>query len=826
MNYFYAVLSPLLFCLSFATLKSQPSNTIAGPNSPSGIEVKSIIEGRVIDASTGLPLDYATVSLLKKFNQELITGTITEADGKFSLEALPGSYTVKIEFISFEPLVIEDVEVSNKRLDLGDLQLASSAAALEEVIVVGEKSQMVMALDKKVFNVGKDLGSRGGNAAELLDNVPSIQVDVEGNVSLRGSGNVRILVNGRPSGLIGDGAGGLRNLPANLIESIEVVTNPSARYEAEGTSGIINIILKKDQDKGLNGSFDFTTGVPNNHGVAVNLNRRSQKLNFFTNLGVNYRRGPGNGQLYQEARNPNETLISVQNNERIRSGVGTSFRFGADYFLNPRNTITTAFSFRKGEDDNENLTTYRDFLNNLNTPTGIETRLDEEDESEEELEYSISYKLSFPDNRDHKLTADIRYQDEVESEGSLLTNRFFDASFNPTDQNNEVQRSGNTERQNQLILQADYVHPFGKDHQFETGIRASLRDIDNDFLVEDFNQDTDAWTPLAGLSNDFQYDEDIFAAYITYGKKIGKFSYQLGLRPEYSHVVTRLIQTDEVNDRDYLNLFPTAHFNYELPAQNVVQISYSRRVQRPRFWDLNPFFTFSDNRNFFSGNPDLDPEFSHSLELSHIKYMDKGSLSSSLYYRQTDGIIQRIRIVDQEGNSITRPENLATEDAYGLDVTASYEFAKWWRFNANVNLFRFVVDGSNVDDSFGADNFSWFTRGTSQFKIAEKTDLQVRFNYEAPQQQAQGTRKSMTSVDLAASQDIFKDKATLTLSVRDLFNSRLWRYTFEGDNFFTEGERRWRVRQVMLTLNYRLNQDKKRSGGRDQNREGGGDGDF
>lgn len=821
MRIFYPLLLSLLFLLPFTT------SAQGGPSGPEAANVKTALKGQVIDSDSGSPLDYATVSLFRS-GGELVTGTITESDGTFLLEAVPGTYSIKVEFLAYQPLTISDIVLApREQKDLGVLKVSPEAAALEEVVVTAERSQMQLSLDKKVFNVGKDLSSRGGDAAELLDNVPSVQVDVEGNVSLRGNGNVRILVNGRPSGLIGDGAGGLRNLPANLIDRVEIVTNPSARYEAAGTAGIINIILKKDKRKGLNGSFDFTAGHPDNYGTSINLNRRSNKLNFFTNLGVNYRQGPGDGSLYQETRNDNITLISLQNNERLRSGIGGSFRFGADYFLNDRNTLTTAFSYRRGNDDNENTTTYRDFLNDLSNPTAIEIRTDEEDEEDSELEYSLSYKLTFPDQKGRELTADIRFQDETESEGSILTNRFLNPDRTPADRQDLRQRSANTESENLLIFQSDYIHPFGEDHQMEAGVRASVRNIDNNFLVEEFDNDNNQWFSLDGLSNDFQYDEEIYAAYLTYGKKLGRFSFQAGLRPEYSRVITRLVTTNEVNDRDYLNLFPTAHLNYELPNQNQVQISYSRRIQRPRFWDLNPFFTFTDNRNFFSGNPNLDPEFSHSFELSYVKYFGKGSLSSSLYYRHTTGVIQRIRVVDEFGNSNTRPENLATEDSYGLDMTGSYDIADWWRFNADFNFFYFQTDGSNVDASFGAENFTWFTRGTSRFTIDKELDLQVRFNYRAPQQQAQGTRRSMASVDLAASRDIWKDKATLTFGVRDLFNSRRWRYTFEGANFFTEGDRRWRVRQITLTLNYRLNQDKKR--GRDRSRgdyDGGGGGEF
>ncbi|NJO87410.1 MAG: TonB-dependent receptor [Lewinella sp.] len=664
--------------------------TGAQPDPNAGVNPSATaLMGTVVDAETGLPLDYATISLFAQADDKLITGTITEADGTFRLEAKAGAYYAKIEFIAYAALRVDDFVLDpSEVLDLGTLQLRPAAAALEQVTVTAERSQMELSLDKKVFNVGKDLGSRGGSAVDLLDNVPSVQVDVEGNVSLRGSGNVRILVNGRPSGLVGNGAGGLRSLPANLIERVEIVTNPSAAYEAEGTAGIINIVLKKEVRKGLNGSFDLNTGVPDNHGVAINLNRRATKLNFFTNLGLNYRRSPGDGSLYQEVFGPNETIISRQSNLRERSGLGGSFRFGADYFFDERNTLTTALTYRLGFDDNQNLTTYRDFINTLANPTAIETRLDLENEDERESEYALNYKLTFPQREGQQLTADLRYQDKTETEGSDLLNRFFNPDFSPNlALPNLQQRSNNEETENTLIFQSDYSHPFSKDHKLEAGVRASIRNIDNDFLVEELNPDDNRWNALAGLSNNFRYDENIFAAYLTYGNKYGKFSYQLGLRPELSQSTPNCCKPTKSTNAIISTSFPLPHFNYELPGQNAVQISYSRRVQRPRFWDLNPFFTFTDNRNFFSGNPNLDPEFSHSIELGHLKYFGKGSLSSSLYYRHTEGVVQRIRTVDAAGNSNTRPENLATEDALGLELTAAYDFAKWWLLQHQCQFF-------------------------------------------------------------------------------------------------------------------------------------------
>ena len=826
----------LLWLLACFTLTS--SSSLLGQNRGSGPqagalanEVKSSISGTVFDGESDSPLDYATVSIYNA-DQELVTGTITEADGSFRIEVQPGTYSIRVEFLGYEPYRIEDVQLSrNEQLDLGRVDVSSSAAQLDEVTVTATRSTMQLALDKRIFNVGSDLVSRGGSATELLDNVPSVQVDVEGNVSLRGSSNVRILINGRPSNLLGSDGAGLRQLPANLIERIEVITNPSARYEAEGTGGIINIILREDRAKGLNGSFDLTVGRPDNFGTSINLNRRANKLNFFTNLGVTYRNGPGDGSLYNETFNEDVTLISIQNNQRLRSGLGANFRFGADYFFNERNTLTTAFSYRYGDDNNENITNYFDYENSLDNPTGSEIRLDEEKEDDRRLEYSLNYKLTFPNNEGQQLTADIRYQDNTETEGSDLSNRFFDALGNPADRADLIQRSNNTESEDQFIFQSDYVHPFGEDHQLEAGVRASIRNIDNDFLVEELDNDTDVFFPLEGLSNTFAYDERVYAAYLTYGNKFGRFSFQLGIRPEYSEINTRLIQTNEINERDFLNFFPSAFINYELPGENSIQISYSRRISRPRFWTLNPFFTFTDNRNFFAGNPNLNPEFTNSFELGHLKYFDKGSISSALYYRKTFDVVQRLRTVDELGNSVTLPQNLATRDAYGLEIALNYDIARWWSFSTDLNFFGFQTEGEALEQDFSAEGFSWFTRGTSRFKINPKLDAQIRYNYRAPQNNAQGQRRSISSIDLAASQDLWKDRATLTLSVRDLFNSRRRRFISEGVNFFAEGDFRWRVRQVDLTLSYRLNQEKQRRRGGDRRRggsgyDGGGEGEF
>ncbi len=779
---------------------------------------KVTVKGKVVDSQTNAPLEFATVTFFSNKDESIKGGGVTDIDGNFSIQTTPGTYA-KVEFIAYQALVIKDIEFEKgvPVIDQGTIKLSADAAVLEEIEVTAEKSQMQISLDKKVFNVGKDLSSRGGSAEDILDNVPSVAVDIEGNVTLRGSGGVRILIDGKPSGLVGaDNANGLRSIPANMIDKVEVITNPSARYEAEGMAGIINIVLKKDQKKGLNGSFDITVGLPETYGAAINLNYRKDKLNFFVNYGLQYRTGPGGGFTYQENYVNDTTFISDQKRSINRSGLNNSVRFGADYFFSPKSTLTTGMTYRIGKDDNNSTVEYFDYTNNLNQLDLYTIRTDDETEDESNLEYFITHTQKFK-RKGHEIITDIRYSDKSEVESSNLTEEYFDGDLFPTNAADLLQRSRNDEGNGNLQIQIDYVQPFGKDGKYELGYRSSFRDITNDYLVEQF--DDVNWIPLDGFNNNFIYDENIHSVYGIYGNKFKRFSYQAGLRFEATDLNTELEQTNEVNDTLYSGFFPSVFLSYEADGQNSFQVSYSKRLRRPRFWDLNPFFTFSDARNIFSGNPNVGPENTDSYELSYIKYWDKASLTSSIYYRHSTDVISRVLIDNGDGTTTRRPENLNTRDDYGFEFTYNVQPYKWWRMNGNFNLFRSITDGSNVSQGFNADTYSWQTRITSRTTILKDLDLQVRGNYRGARETIQGRRKPVYTFDIGASRDIFKKNGTITLSVRDVFNSRRRMSETFGDGFYRNSEFQWRARAATLTLNYRLNQKKKRGGGR----RGGGD---
>ncbi|GGB77733.1 TonB-dependent receptor [Dyadobacter sediminis] len=769
------------------------------------------ITGKIMDGQSSAPLGYASIRLFRSADSTFVSGAITDETGGFIVDIAAGSYYALSEFIGYKPQFTSGIKLTaaNSPLDLGSLKVVASARTLDEVTVQAEKSSMELSLDKKIFNVGKDLANAGGTAVDILTNVPSVAVDVEGNVSLRGSGNVRILIDGKPSGLVSiKGASGLQQLQGSMIERVEIITNPSARYEAEGMGGVINIVLKKERKEGINGSFDIITGHPTNYGAAANVNYRRKNLNFFFNYTLSYRNMPSRNYLYQELYRNDSTIIMERDMKSNLKGMNNSARGGIDFYFNPKNILTGSYTWRTSKGKRFSTLIYRDYLNSISNPTGITNRTQDETETEPNSEYSVTYKKTF-NRKGQEFTADVRYLDNWEKSDQFYNEDVFRPDGSPSGIPHLLQRALNDETEKQLLFQVDYIQPFGKDGKLEAGARSSSRDMTNDYAVTQQSSDG-GWMPLENLTNDFLYEENINAAYGILGNKTGKFSYQAGLRAEWTGVTTELRQTREVNERNYFNLFPSVHVTYDFAKQNAFQISFSRRVRRPQYNDLSPFATYSDNRNYWSGNPDLNPEFTNAFELGHIKYLAKGSLTSSLYYRHTNGKITSIRRVQEDGSSYTRPENLGTEDAYGAEVTGSFTPYPWWKLDGSVNFFRAITDGTSLDEDFQSDTYSWFVRTMSRFTLWKTTDVQLRGNYEAPQQTPQGRRKALATLDLAASRDVFRNNGTLTLSVIDVFNSRRYRSITEGNNFYTLNNSQGRLRQINLTLNYRLHQVKKK----------------
>lgn len=770
--------------------------------------------GRVYDDKNEA-LPYVAVAIYNVADSNYVKGGATDMDGKFNIPLSNGTYYAKLSFLSFENKIIKNIIIDNKGFEVKKVIMRSSALALDEFEVVEEKKLMEMDLDKRVFNVEKDITNQGADATEVLNNVPSVDVDIDGNVSLRGSGNVRILINGKPSGMTGMSTSqALKQLQGNQIEKIEVITNPSSRYDAEGEVGIINIILKKDKREGINGSVNVDVGFPSNYGGGFNLNIKREKITYFFGYGVNYRESPGKNISTQRFFYPDTSFSYESVSETERNTFNNNFRSGFSLDLNEHNSITISGSYNVGDADNSVALSYSDY-NSLDVPTQVVTRDEVEDKDLSSYDVSFNYRKTFT-QKNRLFTIDAQKSGAMDFEDSFIYQNATDAS------QNSVQSVFNNEKSDDWLFQADYVHPY-KDGKFETGLKSTLRNVTNPYAVGTFNDQTQQFEAVPGFYNDMEYIENIYAAYLMFGNQIKKkFSYQLGVRAEYSDVTTILRLTDEENNRQYFNLFPSVHFSYELKNENSVQLSYSKRIQRPRHWYLLPFFSFSDARNVFSGNPNLDPEFSDSYEAGYLKMWKKGSLLSSVYYRYTTDVITRIIVPDDEGNTTRLPFNLGTRDAYGIEFSGSYEPVKFWNVRGSFNFFREIQEGELNSQNYDADTYTWLTRLNNKWTIKKKINLQASFNYRAPRQQVQGTNKAFYSLDAGFSFDLLKGKGTITFNVNDVFNTRKWRGTSEGDNFIAVNERQWRSRWARLSFSYRINQQKKRGEGYQRDFDGGG----
>ena len=798
---------------------------------------QSSVTGKLVDSSTKEPLAFATISLLNASDSSLITGAVTDMDGKFLIKVENGKYVARIQFVTYEMKEIA-VELSGNSRDLGTINMSPSNTELEEVVVQAERTQMQLNLDKKVYNVGKDLSNLGGSASDMLDNLPSVAVDVEGNVQLRGSTNVRILINGKPSGLVGmSSSDALRQLQSNLIESVEVITNPSARYDAEGQAGIINIILKKDAQKGLNGSFQATTGYPHNHGAGINMNFRKNWVNFFVNYGFDYRRAPGTSYtnqqfffqdtVYQtdgsyELRD--NTSFSDQSYDRSRGGFSNNVRFGADFNVGENSTLTASMLYRYSNDLNYNDLTILDY--DADRELQMYTlREDTEEEVDRNQEYSLNYVRDFQ-RKDHQLTANIQYQDNYENEVSDIIQTL---GASPSEvEESTFQYVDNVQGENQLMLQLDYVRPFGEKAKVELGYRSTIRQVYNDYVVEN-STDGEVFTEIDSFTFDFSYNENVHAFYGIVSDQLEKISWQLGLRSEITDISGELTEASDIRF-NYVNFFPSAFFTYKTKGLSQFQLSYSRRINRPRYRDLSPLSSFTNNRSFRVGNPELQPEFTDSYEFGYLQNFESSSIYYGIYYRHTDDPIQRVSPRANGNITYTYTENLGVQNSYGIEVNANQDFTEWYRLSGNFNFYRQVTEGFAYDQDLYAETVTFSTRISNNIKIKQLFTTQVNLNYRAPENRPQGRREAITVLDLGFSRDLWNKKGSLALSVRDLFNSRKYRFETETSNYISESEFQWRRGpQFVLTLNYRLNQsdrDQRKEGARGENGYDGGGDDF
>ena len=773
------------------------SVTFAQKGTGNSKQLQPNVTGRVL-SETGESIPFASVAVYDSTETSIITGNASDEKGMFAIRVRPGSYVVKITYLSYKPYTQKLIMAPGATKDLGAIQMEPISEQLDEVVVTGEASQMIMKFDKRIFQVGTDLTNLGGSALNVLDNVPSVTTDIDGNVSLRGSENVRILINGKPSGLVSSGTSSLQNIPASMIERVEVITNPSARYDAEGEAGIINIILKKNRKNGVNGSMVANTGYPDHHGLAANLNYRTESVNWFLNLGGNYRARPGSGSIYQRYASPDTSYAYRQTRDMNRSELSGNVRLGADILLPAQQTLTLSTSMNLSGGTNKTNLQYLDLNNEGNVFQQI-NRNDKEREDEHNLEFNINYEKKFSDFKDHKLTADASFEMDGERERSDLRELPVMGVVSPL-----YQRSDNLEDTNDLLFKTDYVHPFSGKTKFETGLKSSYRWVTNNYLVE--QQDGNAWVTLPNYNDNFLYDENINAAYGIFSTEFGAFSYQLGLRAEQANVQTELKNSGNHSNQHYLNLFPSTFLTYHFNELQSLQLSYSRRISRPRSRWLLPFSNYSDSRNRFTGNPDLKPEYTNSYELGFLQYWKGGSLFSSAYYRYRTGVIERITSLDDNGISRIYPINLSTQKAWGVEFSLSQDIGKVFSLNGNANLFNAKTDGTHEGELLRSETGMFYGRMGLQWKFLNGWQYQSNVRYRGPRETTQGRMASMSTMDTGLSRELLDGRATLTLSIRDLLDTRKRNMTIEEPTFYSKNIFQWSSRTFLLSFTYRFNQ--------------------
>jgi len=749
------------------------------------------VKGRVIENQSENPIEFATVKLLDKTSGEMIAGTTTQADGSVLLNTSNRNFLVEISFMGFLTKEITEFDLSENSIDLGIIRLEEDTKLLNEVVVQGERSTTEFQLDKRVFNVGQDLSSTGASALEVLNNVPSVTVNIEGDILLRGTGGVQILINGKPSVLTSDGGNALGTITADMIEKVEVVTNPSAKYNAEGTSGIINIVLKKEEKRGVNGSVSLNTGVPNNHSLGFSLNKRTERFNLFTQLGVGYRTFPeDNESVNRDLENQTElrSIGDSEKNERF-----FNFILGTDFYINDKNVMTLSGNYAfEGESEFSNLDFTR--TNSQGDIAAGWNRGESTEATNPKWQYEFQYKSDFGEDEDHFFLFSAIGSSFAKEQSSEFINTPTFGEGSP----NESQLTDSDLSQAEYNFQADYTRPLTDKITLEVGSQYQINENENDFTTS--NLEDGEFVEVPELSNDFLFRQNVLGVYSTFAYEGDKFGIKGGLRLENTDIFTELRDTGEENDRNFTNLFPTLHASYKLKDNFSVQGGYSRRINRPRSWDLNPFVNLRNPFNARTGNPELLPEYTDSYEFTGIWDHSLFSLSASVYHRFISQVVENVTISENNVN-ITMPMNIGTNNVTGFEMNAKVIPSDFWSISADFNYNYFDRAGTYEATPFDFTTNQWSARLTNKIELPADFTLEIIGDYRSQFATFQRINRGYATADFGLRKKIMKGKAIVNFSVRDAFASRIFETDVSGEGF-SQYDYRFRGRFVTLGLSF------------------------
>ena len=783
------------------------------------------VGGQLRDAATDEPVGFANIAVYTVADGELVSGATSDIDGRFEITGLAyGDYRLEVTFIGYdgEEMMLE-LNDSERFLQVGSIDLTTGGATdLDEVVVTAERAIMELGLDRKSFNVEKSVAASGGSAEDLLRQIPGITVDLEGNVSLRGSEGVRFLINGRPSGLVGsDPATYLKSLPSASIERVEVITNPGAAFDPEGTAGIVNIVLKKKQDDGFNVSVNLNAGTNNKYDGNVDLNWRTGKFNSFAGVAGRYDERFFRG-FREQTGTLGDSIFSRSfdfDGDRLRES--QLFKLGTEYALSPLATVGIQgnLQFETGQSNNLRTT---DFFDSEGTLDRTQQRTETEPSEETDWEVQANYTQRFK-QEGRRLNFQAQYSQNDEEEIENYDEVIFDA-FRDT-LSTDLQRSPALEGRSQFLAQLDYEQTVG-DFKFTTGWRSTIQRLEEDAAFQLFRGGD--FQTVDSLSNLFAYDEDVHALYATFGGTVDKITFNAGLRAEQAYTTSRLLEPNvETFENDYFKVYPSVFVGYAFDDNTTVQASYSRRIERPRAWALNPFVDRGDPFNLRAGNPFLLPELINSFELNVQQEYGKGTFTGGVYYRGLSDIISRITRIQEGGVSLSTRANLDQGRDYGVEVITTYRPTPKLDLTVSGNAYRTEIIGNSDDENIDQNGYLFSGNVQGSYRLPWDVNAQFTYFYRSPGVRPQGRIEAIQSLDLGFRKDILKDRGSLTLRVTDVFNQRRYRFTTETGGIVTRSEFQRESRILYLGFQYSLNQlgRERRNGGR-RGDGGGGDDDF
>ncbi|NME66830.1 outer membrane beta-barrel family protein [Flammeovirga aprica] len=789
-----------------------------------------VISGKVTDGDSNVAVEYATVSIFEQTTHTLVGGTVTTADGIFTIKNIEeGTYTIEVTFIGFQKTVIDNVALKrpNLKKNLGVITLSTDAEVLDAVEVVGTQNSVSYDIDKKIVNVGTQFASLSGTAVDILQNIPSVTVDGDGNVSLRGSSGFTVLIDGRPSVL--DASEALQQIPASTIENIELITNPSAKYDPDGTAGIINIITKKNVLEGVSGVFNASAGMYDRLGGDFLLNFKRKKWGFYFGANYNKRPGPGTYSSDRITTNGDTTSYITSEGDRERTFEVSGVQGGMEFFFSGKDYLKVSgkvgeFKMYGGMD--ADFYEYQR-VGDSDAPINENRYISSEKWQRGGLYYNINvaYQHKFA-KKGHTIDAQVDYGGRDMEEWSIneLYPKFSDGSV--AEFPSSGQRSSEVGPGGRLRAKIDYVLPVGAKDKIEAGWQTRWNQAEDINEVYQYNVLTNEYEFQPDYSYTTNYTQTIHSLYGIYSGKMGKFGYQGGVRAEYTGRNINVVGSDDEFPVDQWNLFPTVHLSYNLPKDDQLMLSYSRRIERPRGWYLEPFVTWQDAFNVRRGNPGLLPENIDSFDFSYLKNLGENlSLSLDAYYRMTHNKIERVQTVWPEDVNVILHTyaNVGTDYALGTEISLNYQPFKWWTIDLMGNLYDYRVEGELEGQNFDRQNLTWSSRFNNTFRISKGTQIQINNMYTGETVTAQGRNEGFFMMTAAVKQNLMKKKLTLTASMNDVLGTARRVSHSSGVGFYNLTEDFRYPHVFTATLTYRLNNFKPSRRGRG---DGGGMDDF